>query len=322
METGTLTDSIKRAAVVGAIGGAGVAAAGGDPNAINQAFLRGGAAILVQDGYKAYVSRDFVKELGPATGPAMCMSAPVSGATDGCPRPTDFMKDDQGRLIMTDKDGGFHHVDVGKENDVPQDWRPVGNASSTPPGTPVVGIQTDRLPPLSQANEGSATMVALAKVPGMNAMALFHDRWAVAWEMNPMVTKVSIVPAIVVTYMGATAVVDNASTTSITDAAARASRQSSSAGPAAGSAGRASSAVTTDSSDTLAAVPQDRTHASGTEGDSRKRAVSADNPSGQAGKSAFRDFDLHEAWIDSRVIGDSRQTAGRSSVHGLHGDEW
>ncbi|MDM0110533.1 hypothetical protein QTI66_00115 [Variovorax sp. J22R133] len=217
MQTGTVTDSIQRAAVVGAIGGAAVAASGGDPNAINQAFLRGGAAILVQDGYKAYVDRDLLKELGPANGGAMCMAG---GADDGCPRPTDYMKDEQGRLIMTDKDGGFHHVEIGKEGEVHSDWRAIGNASKTPPGTPVVGIQTDQLPALSQANEGSATMVALAKVPGMNAMALFHDRWAVSWEMNPATTVATIVPAIVLTYMGATLAVEQAyTTTGITDAA-------------------------------------------------------------------------------------------------------
>jgi len=231
MQTGTLTDSIKRAAVVGAIGGAAVAASGGDPNAINQAFLKGGAAILVQDGYKAYTQRDFTQELGPANGAAMCMAAPVSDAANGCPHPEDYMKDDQGRLIMTDKDGGFHHVEIGTAEDIPKDWRPIGNASATPSGTPVVGIQTDQLPPLSQANEGSATMIALAKVPGMNAMAIFHDRWAVAWEMDPAVTKTSIVPAIVLTYLGATAVIDNASTTGITDAATKAAtRQPSTSG--------------------------------------------------------------------------------------------
>lgn len=219
MQTGTVTDSIKRAAVVGAIGGAAVAAAGGDQNAINQAFLRGGATILVQDGYKSYVKRDFGQELGPANGPAYCMSAGVNDSV-GCPHAPSYMKDDQGRLIMTDKDGGFHHIDIGHEGQIPEDWRPIGDASSTPPGTPVVGIQTDQLPPLSQTNEGSATMIALAKVPGMNAMALFHDRWAVAWEMDPVMTKATIAPAIVLTYLGATATVDQASTTAITDAAA------------------------------------------------------------------------------------------------------
>ena len=70
-------------------------------------------------------------------------------------------------------------------------------------------------------------MIALAKVPGMNAMALFHDRWAVSWEMDAFTTKATIAPAIVLTYLGATAVVDNASTRAITDAAIRLKQSSS-----------------------------------------------------------------------------------------------
>ncbi|MET3384193.1 hypothetical protein [Variovorax paradoxus] len=221
METGTVTDSIKRAAVVGAIGGVAVAASGGDAEAINQAFLRGGAAILVQDGYKAYVERNLTEELGPATNAPMCMAAPITDAANGCSHPSDYMKDQQGRLLMTDSEGNYHSVDPETEGAIPRDWRPIGDASKTPAGTPVVGIQTDRLPPASFMNEGSKTMVALAKVPGMNAMALFHDRWAVSWRMDSLTTKVSIVPAIVLTYMGATVVVDQASTTGITDAAAK-----------------------------------------------------------------------------------------------------
>jgi hypothetical protein len=77
MATGTVTDSIKRAAVVEAIGGAPAAAAGGDRDAINTAFLRGDAAILVQDGYKSYVNRDFMSELKPAIGAPLCMAVPL-----------------------------------------------------------------------------------------------------------------------------------------------------------------------------------------------------------------------------------------------------
>lgn len=161
------------------------------------------------------------------------MAAPISGGADGCPGPISYMKDEDGRYVMTDKEGNYHHVEIGKEAEIPKDWRPIGDASTTPPGTPVVGIQTDKLPPLSQANEGSATMVTLAKVPGMNAMALFHDRWAVSWEMDSLTTKATIAPAIVLTYLGATVAVDSASTRPITDAALSSTKASSPGTPAA-----------------------------------------------------------------------------------------
>lgn len=50
--------------------------------------------------------------------------------------------------------------------------------------------------------EKSGFMTAVSKVPGMNAMAMFHDNWAVSWDMNNFTTAGTILPATVLTYIG------------------------------------------------------------------------------------------------------------------------
>jgi hypothetical protein len=45
-------------------------------------------------------------------------------------------------------------------------------------------------------------MQAVGKIPGMNAMALFHDQWMAVWKPSDFMNKASIVSAIVLTYVG------------------------------------------------------------------------------------------------------------------------
>jgi hypothetical protein len=126
---------------------------------------------------------------------------------------------------LLDKDGEYHDVSETDLAKVPSDWKLVGDASSTPPGTPVVGIQTDKLPVQSWKNEGSTFMTTAAAVPGMNAMALFHDRWAFNWSMGTAATIGSIPVAMILTYTGETLVYDAASSRAIIDAATKANAE-------------------------------------------------------------------------------------------------
>jgi len=52
------------------------------------------------------------------------------------------------------------------------------------------------------AGERGAFMTSVSKVPGMNAMALFHDQWAISWQMGDAASVSTIVPATVLTYVG------------------------------------------------------------------------------------------------------------------------
>jgi hypothetical protein len=56
----------------------------------------------------------------------------------------------------------------------------------------------------------------VSKVPGMNAMAMFHDPWSVAWNMDAFTNVATIIPAVVLTYHGTEAPIDE----KIRDAAA------------------------------------------------------------------------------------------------------
>jgi len=217
-----LEDSLVRAATVAAVSGLAVAASGGTPEDLRRTMILSGGAILVQDGYRAYVNRDMAQELKPATEKPMCMAAAPGSQACG---PKAYMKDKNGYEIRVDENGNYQHADVnGKWPPGSERWRYVGDASSTPPGTPVVGMQTDKLPG-GALTEAGAGMKAVAKIPGMNAMALFHDRWAVSWEMGSLAEKVSIAPAVVLTYVGAVAIADQYSVAKLVDAAVDAEKE-------------------------------------------------------------------------------------------------
>jgi len=50
--------------------------------------------------------------------------------------------------------------------------------------------------------EAGPVMTGLSKIPGMNAMAVFHDTWSFETNMDPVTNVVTIVPAAVLTYVG------------------------------------------------------------------------------------------------------------------------
>jgi hypothetical protein len=51
--------------------------------------------------------------------------------------------------------------------------------------------------------DNSQVMIGAGKIPGMNAMAFFHDKWVATWNMSETIAnQLTIPPAIVLTYMG------------------------------------------------------------------------------------------------------------------------
>ena len=45
-------------------------------------------------------------------------------------------------------------------------------------------------------------MTGVSRIPGMNAMSVFHDQWAISWDMNTFQSQATIAPAVVLTYIG------------------------------------------------------------------------------------------------------------------------
>ncbi|MCE4548106.1 MULTISPECIES: hypothetical protein [unclassified Caballeronia] len=167
-----IPDSAKKAVVTAAIGGLAVAAAGGDEKAVKEAFLLAGAMVVVQDGFKEYTQHKLDPRASEGT-EAYCISAT---ATHCVPLP-------EGAVLGTDEKGNFV-VDMAKVD----------------PRIPAVGLKDNT----AFFNESNPAMVGVSKIPGMQAMAIFHDTWTVGWKSDALI-KTSIIPAIVLTYVGTTA---------------------------------------------------------------------------------------------------------------------
>ncbi len=172
MSSATLSDEAKKVAVTAAIGGLAVAAAGGDEVAIQQGFVKAGAMVLVKDGYKAYTKSDL--DARSSKGDAYCMTAVEKS---DCSPPDDaYTKDANGNRV----------VDMTKVD----------------PRVPHVGIMSGADEPHWYEERG-APMTLVSRVPGMNAMALFHDQWMIQWgDPNVFTTVGTIIPAVVLTYTG------------------------------------------------------------------------------------------------------------------------
>jgi hypothetical protein len=191
LPTNTAGQLVQKAIVTGAIGGAAVAAAGGGQEAVRDGFLLSGGMVVVQYGYQKVTTHPLDQEaLKASKGEAYCMAtldAPCSPPQEAVEHGPD------GKPLYEDRDGiRVPKVDVTKTDPL----RPhVGKWSTADGEPPLVG-------------ERSAGMTAVSKIPGMNAMSVFHDQLCVSWKFDqtPLggaATVATIPPAVVLTYVGA-----------------------------------------------------------------------------------------------------------------------
>jgi hypothetical protein len=166
---GQITDLARRTVVTAAIGGAAVAAAGGNAEAVQRAFLQAGAMVVVQDGFQQVTKGAL--DGRASKGDAYCISAESTGCT---PLP-------EGAVLGTDKDGNF-----------------IVNMEKVDRRIPAVGLKDHT----AFFNESNPAMTAVSRIPGMQAMAVFHDNWAIKWDMGALTMPATILPAIVLTYVG------------------------------------------------------------------------------------------------------------------------
>ena len=161
----------QKAVVTGAIGGIAVAAAGGSEEAIKAGFLQAGSMILVQDGYRNFTGHTL--DARASEGEGYCMTTGLD-----CSPP-------EGAILEKSADGKtITKIDMSKVN----------------PRTPAVGLKVDPAK-VSWQSEQSPFMTSISRIPGMQAMAVFHDTWTMSWDSD-LLTKASIVPAVVLTYTG------------------------------------------------------------------------------------------------------------------------
>ena len=172
----TTTEMVRKSVLAGAVGGLAIAASGGDADEIRNGFILGGGIVLVQDAYRNFVGHKLYPE--GATGEPYCTSPGPS-----CSELKSFYSLDE---------NGDPQLDTYKMN----------------PHASFVGIAADPnnpLPPGSPipiGSDQSVLMRTVAKIPGMNAMGLFHDKWVVSWNMSSTFNKLTIFPAILLTYYG------------------------------------------------------------------------------------------------------------------------
>lgn len=187
-----MTQAVKKAVVVGAIGGLSVAAAGGNESAVRDGFLRAGAMIVIQEGFREYTGHELTEESRPGRssilkapkGPAYCVSSVVE-----CRQPPPgAAKFVNGKFVGWDQsklDPTAPHV---------------GTSFPSDPAAPPTQFTWPKW-----TGEGGGVMKVIGSTPGANAMGVFHDQWAVNWNMPPVVLEASIYPAIVLTYNGTSA---------------------------------------------------------------------------------------------------------------------
>lgn len=176
----TASQVAQKTIVTGAIGGLAVAAAGGDADAVKDGFLLSGGMVLIQTGYERVTDHQI--DGRSSRGEAYCMA--TVGAECSPPKSA-YVTDAQGNVQFDSH--GNPLVDVTKTDPL----RPHVGTWSKAGDTPLIG-----------AGERSASMTAVSRVPGMNTMALFHDKWSVSWDMDAFTNVASIVPAVVLTYTG------------------------------------------------------------------------------------------------------------------------
>lgn len=196
---------LKRAVISGAITGAGVAAAGGDDQAMLDAMLMSAGMVVVQDQYQKITEHTLDdKSLQHSKGPAYCInvtSAVMQGATTPNCVPTEdiYVRDTQGKIQFEDNAGKVPKLKDPKRLMAMLDAkRPHVGLMSSPGDTGMVN---------TLFGETGPVMTAVSKVPGMNAMGVLHDQVMINAELSGVTGTIlnvaTIPPAMVVTYIGA-----------------------------------------------------------------------------------------------------------------------
>lgn len=173
-------DEVARKVIAsGAIGGAAVAASGGDEDEALKGFVTGAAAAGLRETYK--------KVAGEYQDGKVATKAGVAKQSDAALKEYGIVTDDQGQPVLDAN--GRPQVSI----------RSIGRTDVSH-----VGLATaDPNAPLLSGAETSLPMEAVSKIPYINDMAYFHDQWAELAGMQGITVQATIVPALAVTIGGA-----------------------------------------------------------------------------------------------------------------------
>lgn len=173
-------DEVARKVIAsGAIGGAAVAASGGDEDEALKGFVTGAAAAGLRETYK--------KVAGEYQDGKVATKAGVAKQSDAALKEYGIVTDDQGQPVLDAN--GRPQVSI----------RSIGRTDVSHVGL----VTADPNAPLLSGAETSLPMEAVSKIPYINDMAYFHDQWAELAGMQGITVQATIVPALAVTIGGA-----------------------------------------------------------------------------------------------------------------------
>lgn len=213
-EVGKIDDAVIRAVVTGALGGASVAASGGDEKEIIDAFITSGGMVIVKEHYHEITQHELNQEsFLPSDREAFCLKITSKLDDDPCMAKYLYQKNADGSIKMQTKR---------KQNGKP--WLDADDKEQLEPilksNRPIMGQLDKRASHVGLhsgigdsgpfhfvAGERGPVMDTFSKIPGMNAMSVYHDQIGYSMvtdsaAINWITTIGTIPPAIVLTYYG------------------------------------------------------------------------------------------------------------------------
>lgn len=183
MPSGTLGEVLKKSAMAGAAGGIAVAAAGGDEQAVKDAFLKSSGAVLIQAGSDKFSGE--IKAYSSQAKDALETVQCISAKDIDCFSRTTYGRDlkDKAKLFVDKKTG---ELGINTEKLDPQQyvsmWKP--------------------LDPNSIEGKKAEIISKISKLPKMEAIPLMKNKWILTWALRPGTSLEHSKPAVVLTYVG------------------------------------------------------------------------------------------------------------------------
>ncbi|MBL7882580.1 MAG: hypothetical protein JNL69_00815 [Bacteroidia bacterium] len=181
----------KKALATSAIGAAAIAASGGDEKAILEGFLKGVALSVASNEYKKLTAME-IEGRAPTQDPALKLKL-------------DYTKDKY--LILRDSADKnlFKPVEspLGIVYFVPNDGYETLTLTELGRSVSMVGVASVTDNGFQVFTETAIPMKLLAKLPYINDMAYFHDKWCdTVGNLNALETAITILPATILTVGG------------------------------------------------------------------------------------------------------------------------
>lgn len=178
-QTGSMTETptnnvLRKAALAGAAGGIAVAAAGGDEQAITQAFLKSGGTVLVQAGSNKI--KGYSPKAAEAAQAVQCISARDLDCVSRIPyvQKQGKLQIENGKAKLGDK--------IQDANEYLGKW--------------------SQLSEKSELARKYAFITKVSKLKDMEAIPLMGNKWILTWTLGDSETLKANAPSVVLTYVG------------------------------------------------------------------------------------------------------------------------